>query len=380
MKIRHQVSKSKRRYIDPENNIDLDLSYINSKIVAMGFPSEGSESVYRNPMPEVQRMLEMYHKNHYKVYNLCSERSYDHKKFHHRVVRSPFDDHNCPMFRDIWKFCEDVKDWLNEHNENIAVIHCKAGKGRTGLMICCWLLYIKDWERADDAMKFYAAARTFNQKGVTIPSQIRYIRYFEQCMRIGALPNAENVTLSHIILHGIPKNVPEIKLTINVVRENVLTPVFHLKRKVKDLLKEQSKQGDKYSTPDSLSKLVIPCDVVLSGDVKLEFEKLLHFWIHTAYVQKNTILRKEEIDKAHKDKKCKTFVSDFRVELCFEGPDELFLQSSSALVGRSPAGSAAGSAGGTSSDFGLHKRQETNYSSQLAYKWAVNNYRSLLNV
>jgi hypothetical protein len=33
-----------------------------------------------------------------------------------------------PIFEDIYTFCEDVKAWLDEHPENIAVIHCKAGK------------------------------------------------------------------------------------------------------------------------------------------------------------------------------------------------------------------------------------------------------------
>ncbi len=33
----------------------------------MGYPSSGREGIYRNPMPDVQRFFETYHKEHYKV-------------------------------------------------------------------------------------------------------------------------------------------------------------------------------------------------------------------------------------------------------------------------------------------------------------------------
>lgn len=57
----------------------------------------------------------------------------------------------------------------------------QAGKGRTGVIIASWLQYNNEWPDADKALAFYAAARTHNQKGVTIPSQIRFCLVFLFC-------------------------------------------------------------------------------------------------------------------------------------------------------------------------------------------------------
>ena len=170
----------------------------------MGFPSEGAEGVYRNPMSQVVTcpeitprsrrdhaeiswpmsqvvaFLEKRHKEHYMVYNLCSERSYDPAKFNNRVKIFPFDDHNPPPLRMIPRLCASVDEFLGEHPENVVVLHCKAGKGRTGTMICSYLVYAGEFEHAGPSLGWYGLLRTHNQKGVTIPSQRRYVHYLEK--------------------------------------------------------------------------------------------------------------------------------------------------------------------------------------------------------
>jgi phosphatidylinositol-3,4,5-trisphosphate 3-phosphatase/dual-specificity protein phosphatase PTEN len=81
-------------------------------------------------------------------------------------------------------FCADVATYLNEDPANVVAIHCKAGKGRTGLMICVFLIYAGVWTDAQQALSYYGFARTENQKGVTIASQIRYVYYFQDYFRL----------------------------------------------------------------------------------------------------------------------------------------------------------------------------------------------------
>ena len=103
-KLRSVVSKKKQRF--QKEGFDLDLTYISDRVISMGFPSTGAESLYRNPLEEVKSFFQSKHDDHYKIYNLCSEKNYDPSVFSNRVARFPFDDHNAPHFSLILDFCE----------------------------------------------------------------------------------------------------------------------------------------------------------------------------------------------------------------------------------------------------------------------------------
>jgi hypothetical protein len=94
--VRHLVSKKKKRW--QQDGFDLDLTYITDRIIAMGFPSTALEGVYRNNLLTMRRFFNKRHAKAYKIYNLCSERSYPDSTFTGPVIRYPFADHNaCPF-------------------------------------------------------------------------------------------------------------------------------------------------------------------------------------------------------------------------------------------------------------------------------------------
>ncbi|KAL1133231.1 hypothetical protein V6Z11_A12G024900 [Gossypium hirsutum] len=212
VKARHVVSQNKRRY--QEGGFDLDMTYITENIIAMGFPagdlSSGFfgyvEGFYRNHMEEVIKFFETYHKDKYKVYNLCSERLYDASLLEGKVASFPFDDHNCPPIQLIISFCRSAYSWLKEDIENVVVVHCKAGMARTGLMISSLLLYLKFFPTAEESIDYYNQKRCVDGKGLVLPSQIRYVKYFERMLTYfnGENPPGRRCMLRGFRLHRCP--------------------------------------------------------------------------------------------------------------------------------------------------------------------------------
>ena len=54
-----------------------------------------------------------------------------------------------------------------ESPKNVVVVHCNAGKGRTGTMIACFLIFSGLCSNAKDAINYYGWKRFRHGKGVT---------------------------------------------------------------------------------------------------------------------------------------------------------------------------------------------------------------------
>jgi len=180
MRVKELVSKNKIRF--QNSYFNLDLAYVTDRIVAMGFPAIGFQRLYRNSRDDVISFLDTYHPTHYKLYNLCAEtdRYYNNKEFPGvRVELFPIIDHQATSLLMLFLFCLDAYYYLRESASNVVVVHCKAGKGRTGMMISSLLLFTGLKKSPEEALVYYGKRRALDGVGVSIPSQIRSVEYFD---------------------------------------------------------------------------------------------------------------------------------------------------------------------------------------------------------
>lgn len=141
-KVRTLVSGNKARFVDHENAVDLDLVYVTDRIIIMGYPATGFASTYRNRRRDVLKFIESRHGEKWWIWNLCPlyENAYAPEAMRNRVSRYPFPDHHPPPLPLLPLAVREMTAWLEGDPDRIAIIHCKAGKGRSGTLLCSYLL------------------------------------------------------------------------------------------------------------------------------------------------------------------------------------------------------------------------------------------------
>ncbi|XP_060065844.1 phosphatidylinositol 3,4,5-trisphosphate 3-phosphatase TPTE2-like [Ylistrum balloti] len=327
---RKTVSQNKRRYL--KDGFDLDLCYITERVIAMSFPSSGLRKMYRNPINEVARFLNTKHPNHYKVYDLCSERNYPTELFHDMVERVYIDDHNVPTLEDLVKFCDDVRVFLSEDESNVIAVHCKGGKGRTGTMICTWLVDCEMFEEAEKSLDYFGGRRTdlsvgSTFQGVETPSQSRYVGYYEKVKKEYAnqIPAVVKLRISTVTITGIQTvgkgDGSDLSMTLFLGREIAFNCNFG---KGENCKLTHDKENNRIEVALHNSPIILEDTKVRFTCSSMNVPKgydncAFYFWFHTAFIHNNRLLiPRDELDNPHKKKVHKIFTEEFSVMLSFD--------------------------------------------------------------
>jgi len=320
------VSKRKGSSRPRPDGFDLDLSYIRPEIIASSYPSSVSLLCW-NPYSEVVRFLETRHFGKYKVYNLCAEEKHstyhDPDAFEGKVAFFPIERHHPPPLELIEKFCEDVKKFTSQGDDYVAFVHgFGSTDGRTAVMITCYVLYCQDFNTAEQGREFFRAStakqgRKFlsrqytSSRQLTIPSQYRYVQYFEERLKLDTWnPEYKQVYLHKITFNGIPNIEEKIKIT-------ALCEANEDNNKTKEL--QESERTDNsiifYCENYPMMKDVkIICRYQTDTD-ELTRKPLLTVCFNTLFLKENSLhLERNEIDRAHTNKK-KNLSDDFSIDI-----------------------------------------------------------------
>lgn len=198
------------------------------------------QRAYRNPLDRLVAFLDAKHGDDWAIWEFRAEGTgYPDEAVYGRIRHYPWPDHHPPPFRLVPMIVASMRNWLNGEgddpieghgatarqghsnkqvqskdgkNKRVVVVHCKAGKGRSGTMACSYLISQCGWT-PEDALAKFTEKRMRPQfgAGVSIPSQLRTISYVDRWTKGGKMyvDNEVEITEVHVwgLRHGVKVSV-----------------------------------------------------------------------------------------------------------------------------------------------------------------------------
>ena len=180
----------------------------NKPVIATSGPSGTyPQRAYRNPLDALVNFLDAKHGSNWCIWEFRAEGTgYPDSEVYHRIHHFPWPDHHPPPFALIPSIMGSMRNWVHRldgtdknkdkdtgtgtetgtyngtgNGERVIVVHCKAGKGRSGTIATAYLISQEGWKKEDALQRFTERRmRVGFGAGVSIPSQLRYVGYVDR--------------------------------------------------------------------------------------------------------------------------------------------------------------------------------------------------------
>lgn len=285
-----------------------DVTYITDRVLIMGYPDAPDRG--RTPQ-SVATLLNDLHGNDYVVWNL-SEKQYDDTPFYGQVMDFRFPGYPAPPLAQLFKLCMSMESWLTSDPNNVVVVHCMTGRGRSVTIVSCLLEWMGQASRAGDALLFACRKRRAHVEQALVPTQIRYVQMFHDIIQ-GKRPHSRPVTIKRVALHGGPQlEEPNFQIFKNG------KCLFSSSEPDESSGTTQDAPGDgahAEASHDEAALLAFAVETAFQGDILLrlrykekssgKFLSLFRYGLHTGYTKSGKLtLRRQNLDGASVDPRC----------------------------------------------------------------------------
>lgn len=277
------VSYPRKRY--SQDGWDLDLAVITDNIIVMSLPSTSwPETLYRNNLSQVKAFLDANHASQYKVFDFRAEGAgYSDADWNNRVSHFPFVDHHPPSFRLLPRIVDAMHEHLSSLPNATVVVHCKAGKGRSGLSVCSYLVSYQHMAESDARALFTAKRmREGFGEGVSIPSQRRYLRYVETWARKNRTYKDQNVKIESIVVTNLRSGC---RLAIRGFKnDGASIETLHDFTDRSEIARRETSGGEE------VFEMTPKQPVIIAADVGINLTKgnaFAHFWFNTFFEERD---------------------------------------------------------------------------------------------
>ncbi|MCJ1468593.1 Telomerase protein component 1 [Pseudocyphellaria aurata] len=234
----------------PHPETGLDLCYVTDNIIATSGPSSTyPKRAYRNPTDVLVKFLDEKHGTNWSIWEFRAEGTgYPDSEVYGRIRHYPWPDHHPPPFALIPNIMASMRDWLKGPDvpkERVVVVHCKAGKGRSGSVACSYLISEEGWSK-DEALSRFTLRRMRSGfgEGVSIPSQLRWIGYVDRWTKHRKIYVERQVEVLEVHVWGLREGV---KVGVNgYVDEGRTIKSFHTFKTKERLLIDSTSPTDSF--------------------------------------------------------------------------------------------------------------------------------------